>query len=205
MGSTWSITARGCSIGKVESPVEEAATGQHSNDELTVTVTDSEEVDRLHNSPAKLQASGSEEIHQLQKIVTELQRQVESLETKLQQAEDEVKSTKQENSELQKRIKYQDEVLQKADEMNQERLEIKTQHWLMSNELRFEREKLQQSETENQRLRQENSELLKTSLGNSTQPDYETLRTRTLNKLKAGRQSTAGKAIDAFIRELKHE
>lgn len=29
------------------------------------------------------------------------------------------------------------------------------------------------------------------------------LRDRTLNKLKVGRQSAAGKAIDAFIKELK--
>nr|WP_322712801.1 hypothetical protein [Nostoc sp. ChiSLP03a] len=34
-----------------------------------------------------------------------------------------------------------------------------------------------------------------------TQPE----RDRTLNKLKVGGQSTAGKAVDAFIKELKHQ
>ncbi|WP_193200977.1 hypothetical protein [Nostoc sp. MG11] len=35
-----------------------------------------------------------------------------------------------------------------------------------------------------------------------SQPDYEAIRSRTLTKLKLGRQSAAAKAIDAFIREL---
>lgn len=91
--------------------------------------------------------------------------------------------------------------------MNQEFLQIKTEHWLITNELRFEREKLQQAQAENQTLTQENSQLhekLQTvTVGNSNQPDYESLRDRTLNKLKVGKQSSAGKAIDAFIRELK--
>jgi hypothetical protein len=34
------------------------------------------------------------------------------------------------------------------------------------------------------------------------QPDYEATRDYTLTKLKMGRQSAAGKAIDAFIKEL---
>ena len=38
----------------------------------------------------------------------------------------------------------------------------------------------------------------------SVQPDYEAARDRALAKLKMGKQSTAGKAIDAFIKELKH-
>ncbi|MEH2149935.1 hypothetical protein [Nostoc sp.] len=52
---------------------------------------------------------------------------------------------------------------------------------------------------ENQQLRQQ----LQTT-GNFAQPDYEAARDRALNKLKVGKQSTAGKAIDAFINELKH-
>ena len=40
--------------------------------------------------------------------------------------------------------------------------------------------------------------------GNFAQPDYEAARDRTLNKLKVGKQSTAGKAIQAFIKELTH-
>ncbi len=34
------------------------------------------------------------------------------------------------------------------------------------------------------------------------EPNYAAVRSRTLSKLKVGRQSTAGKAIDAFIKEL---
>ncbi|MDZ8260633.1 hypothetical protein [Nostoc sp. ChiQUE01b] len=52
-------------------------------------------------------------------------------------------------------------------------------------------------ERENQQLRQQ----LQTT-GNFAQPDYEATRDRTLNKLKVGKQSTAGKAIEAFIKEL---
>ncbi|MBN4002207.1 hypothetical protein [Nostoc sp. LPT] len=55
-------------------------------------------------------------------------------------------------------------------------------------------------ENENQQLRQQ----LQTA-GASVQPDYEAIRDRTLNKLKVGKQSTAGKAIDAFIKEIMHE
>lgn len=33
--------------------------------------------------------------------------------------------------------------------------------------------------------------------------NLDVIRDRTLNKLKVGKQSSAGKAIDAFIRELK--
>ncbi|MEH2394124.1 MAG: hypothetical protein V7K21_21485 [Nostoc sp.] len=40
--------------------------------------------------------------------------------------------------------------------------------------------------------------------GNFAQPDYEAARDRTLNKLKVGQQSTAGKAIQAFTKELTH-
>ncbi|MFN6480424.1 hypothetical protein [Nostoc sp. DedQUE07] len=52
-------------------------------------------------------------------------------------------------------------------------------------------------ERENQQLRQQ----LQTT-GNFAQPDYEATRDRTLNKLKVGKQSTAGKAIETFIKEL---
>ncbi|MCF2146008.1 hypothetical protein IQ276_005970 [Desmonostoc muscorum LEGE 12446] len=52
-------------------------------------------------------------------------------------------------------------------------------------------------ERENQQLREQ-----LVSAGKSLQPDYEAIRDRTLNKLRVGKQSTAGKAIDAFIKEL---
>ncbi len=56
-------------------------------------------------------------------------------------------------------------------------------------------ERIQELERENQQLRQQTA-------GNFAQPDYEATRDRTLTKLKMGRQSSAGKAIDAFVKEL---
>ncbi|MBD2416111.1 hypothetical protein FACHB389_35965 [Nostoc calcicola FACHB-389] len=107
-----------------------------------------------------------------------------------------------ENNKLQKRIRNQDEQLQKADELNQEMLELRPKHWLTIEELRIKNEQLQQAKTEIQQLQQENKELHKV-VGNSLAPDYEATRDRVLNKLKVGRQSAAGKAIDVFIRELQ--
>lgn len=43
---------------------------------------------------------------------------------------------------------------------------------------------------------------LQKPVGNSLAPDYEAARDRTLAKLKMGRQSPAGKAIQTFIKEL---
>ncbi|WP_392530361.1 hypothetical protein [Nostoc sp. C117] len=60
-------------------------------------------------------------------------------------------------------------------------------------------EQIRELERENQQLRQQPQ-----TAGASLAPDYEAIRDRTLNKLKVGKQSTAGKAIDAFIKELKH-
>ncbi len=59
-------------------------------------------------------------------------------------------------------------------------------------------EQIKELERENQQLRTE----LQTP-GASVQPDYEATRDRTLSKLKMGRQSPVGKAIQAFIKELK--
>ena len=39
-------------------------------------------------------------------------------------------------------------------------------------------------------------------MGNSTEPNYEVVRDRILNRLRLGRQSQAGKALDAFIKEI---
>lgn len=63
-------------------------------------------------------------------------------------------------------------------------------------------DQLRQAQFEVQGLRQENQKL-QNNLGNSLQPDYEAARDRILNKLKVGRQSSPGKAIDAFIKELQ--
>ncbi|WP_104898469.1 hypothetical protein [Nostoc sp. 'Peltigera membranacea cyanobiont' N6] len=60
-------------------------------------------------------------------------------------------------------------------------------------------EQIRELERKNQQLRLE----LQTA-GASLAPDYEAIRDRTLNKLKVGKQSTAGKAIEAFLKELKH-
>lgn len=60
-------------------------------------------------------------------------------------------------------------------------------------------EQIRELERENQQLRQQPQ-----TADASLAPDYEAIRDRTLNKLKLGKQSTAGKAIDAFIKELKH-
>ncbi|MFN6538841.1 MAG: hypothetical protein RM021_021145 [Nostoc sp. EkiNYC01] len=81
-------------------------------------------------------------------------------------------------------------------------LELRPKHWLTTEELRIKNEQLQQAETENQRLKQENLELQK-EVGNSIKPDIDSICDRTLNKLKVGRQSAAGKAINAFIKELQ--
>jgi hypothetical protein len=81
-------------------------------------------------------------------------------------------------------------------------LELRPQHWLITEELRIKNEQLQQASTEIQLLLLEKDELQK-QVGNSLVPDYEATRDRTLTKLKMGRQSAPGKAIDAFIRELQ--
>ncbi|MDZ7970677.1 MAG: hypothetical protein RM368_38110 [Nostoc sp. DedSLP03] len=59
-------------------------------------------------------------------------------------------------------------------------------------------EQIRELERENQQLRQQ----LQTA-GASLAPDYEAVRDRTLNQLRMGRQSPSGKAIQAFIKELK--
>ncbi|MBW4672819.1 MAG: hypothetical protein KME52_01900 [Desmonostoc geniculatum HA4340-LM1] len=59
-------------------------------------------------------------------------------------------------------------------------------------------EQIRELEIENQQLRQQAQ-----TAGVSVQPDYEAIRDRTLAKLKMGRQSPPGKAIQAFIKELK--
>jgi hypothetical protein len=58
-------------------------------------------------------------------------------------------------------------------------------------------EHIRELEKEVQQLRQQLQ-----IAGNSVQPDYTSTRDRVLAKLKVGRQSTQGKAIEAFIKEL---
>lgn len=59
-------------------------------------------------------------------------------------------------------------------------------------------EQIRELERENQQLKTE----LQKPVGNSLAPDIDSIRDRTLAKLKVGSQSTAGKAIQAFIKEL---
>ncbi len=61
-------------------------------------------------------------------------------------------------------------------------------------------ERIREVENENQQLKVQLQ-----SAGKQVQPDYDSIRDRTLNKLKVGKQSTQGKAIDAFIKQLKQE
>jgi len=49
-----------------------------------------------------------------------------------------------------------------------------------------------------------NSKVTNASSGNY-EPDYESARSSTFNKLKIGKQSAAGKAIDTFIKEIRNQ
>jgi len=54
-------------------------------------------------------------------------------------------------------------------------------------------------------VEQENLELQqlpRKEMGNLVEPNYEVVRDRVLNRLRLGRQSQAGKALDAFIKEV---
>ncbi|MDZ8239308.1 MAG: hypothetical protein RMZ69_19515 [Nostoc sp. ChiQUE01a] len=65
-------------------------------------------------------------------------------------------------------------------------------------------EEIEQLRSRNQQLETENQQLQET-MGNSVQPDYLYFRDRVLGKLKVGRQSASGKAIEAFIKELQQQ
>jgi very-short-patch-repair endonuclease len=64
-------------------------------------------------------------------------------------------------------------------------------------------ERIRELEMEVQQLRQQTTDNRQQTTDNLAQPDYEAIRDRTLAKLKMGRQSPTGKAIQAFIKELK--
>ncbi|MBE9217017.1 hypothetical protein IQ247_30930 [Plectonema cf. radiosum LEGE 06105] len=59
---------------------------------------------------------------------------------------------------------------------------------------------VEELQTENKEL---HNQLQKSSVSDSQLPDLEKLKTKVLNKMKVGGQSTAGKTLDAFIKELK--
>ncbi len=69
-----------------------------------------------------------------------------------------------------------------SEEINRELVELRNENWQLYEQVRIRDEQIQI---------------------NATMPRLAEIRSRTLNKLKVGRQSTAGKAIDAFIREME--
>jgi hypothetical protein len=77
------------------------------------------------------------------------------------------------------------------DEMLESRQEALSQNELLNKELLS--------------LKNENRLLRKQTAVNATALNLDELRDRVLAKLKVGRQSAAGKAIDAFIKELKRQ
>lgn len=109
-------------------------------------------------------------------IIDQLQNQVKSLEIKLKHARTQKNEALQELASVER----ENNILKDGTVLNR-RLE-----------------QIRELERENQQLRQQ----LQTA-GASLEPDYESTRDRTLAKLKMGRQSPAGKAIHAFIKELK--
>lgn len=88
---------------------------------------------------------------------------------------------------------------QALEELEKELAEANQTNAALLESFKSKEEYIQELEKKNWQLRQG----LQTA-DTSVQPDYEATRDRTLNKLKVGKQSTAGKAIDAFIKELKH-
>lgn len=79
--------------------------------------------------------------------------------------------------------------------LNTELVFAKNENWLLRETVRIRDEQLKnplQNSLEDEK-----------QIVNLRLPDYQQLRERTLNKLKMGRQSAAGKAIDAFIKELE--
>jgi chromosome segregation ATPase len=106
-----------------------------------------------------------------------LQAEVKSLETRLKHSRKEKKELEQQLADVER----ENNILKNGTILNR-RLE-----------------QIRELERENQQLRQQPQ-----TADASLAPDYEAIRDRTLNKLKLGKQSTAGKAIEAFIKELKH-
>ena len=122
----------------------------------------------------------SEEVKQLENQVTELQSQVKSLEAKVSYAR-----------------KQKKELVEEVTELVQENSGFK-------NGERYQRilGELRQAQFEVQKITQENQELQNKLQTATHELPIEAARDRTLKKLKIGRQSAVGKAIDTFIKEL---
>lgn len=129
-------------------------------------------------------------------ILEELQAQLQNNRSQTEELSSQIKALNHDNQKLHKQLRTATEELQKkaTDSSNEKILRTKITQLT---------EELEQLRSHSQQLQQENSEL-HILLGNSVAPDYEATRDRTLAKLKMGKQSAVGKAIDAFIKELRH-
>ncbi|PHM07390.1 hypothetical protein CK516_27345 [Nostoc sp. 'Peltigera malacea cyanobiont' DB3992] len=141
-----------------------------------------------------------------------MQAQLQNNRSQIEELSSQIKALNHDNQKLHKQLQTATNELQKkvTDSSNEEilRTEI-TQLTEEVSQLRCLRPALAPSHS--QQLQQENSELQK-KIGNSLASDIDSIRDsealrrtadRVLAKLKMGRQSTSGKAIDAFIRELQ--
>lgn len=119
------------------------------------------------DSPVGNETTGQSQGAFTNAIVTELEREKEELQNKLTITE--------------KKLSSALEDLQKAEEMQQELLTLRNDHWL---------------------LKVENGILKEQQAIVESMPRLAGIRVRTLDKLKMGKQSVAGKAINAFIKEI---
>lgn len=172
MGSYNSAASRSASPGKAESSVAEELEATGQQKDES-NVTDDSELNQLRN-----------QVSELQNQVSELQKTIENLEIQLTLG-------RKQKKELEQRLAN---------------IEQENHDYLHGEAMQTVVHKLQQAEEEVELLKQENAELHK-ELGNYQQPmlalpNLEEIRARTLNRLKVGRQSQAGKALDAFIKDL---
>ncbi|MBD2535310.1 hypothetical protein H6G97_40300 [Nostoc flagelliforme FACHB-838] len=118
-------------------------------------------------------------------VIDDLQNQVGGLEIRLKQA------------------------LKQKRELEQQLADVEREKDILRDETVIKRQtkQLRELESENQRLRLE-LQITANSVEPESVRDRELLSqtaVRTLKKLKVGKQSTAGKAIDAFIKELQRD
>ncbi|WDD30126.1 hypothetical protein PQG02_00290 (plasmid) [Nostoc sp. UHCC 0926] len=191
-------------LGKIESPVVEedtSTTGQQNVDESILEELQAQlqnnrsQIEEL-SSEIKTLKSDNQKLHkQLQTAKTELQKKVTN------SSSEEILRT--EISQLKEDVAFFRELSDGLTGQKVEWYESLQENPLLKAQVIQLTEEVSQLQSHSQQLQQENSELQK-QVGNSIQPDIDSIRDRILAKLKVGRQSTAGKAIDAFIKELRH-
>ena len=128
----------------------------------------------------------NEEIARLQALTTRLQNELQFSSGKVESLTAELETVRLDRDKLQNELQR---VIKLGDEVNARLLQLKQENWHLEVVGR-EKDKLQKE----LQIRLQTQDL---------PPDYQAVRDRTLNKLKMGRQSASGKAIDAFIKELK--